>query len=354
MLPIYRLRNKVSYSIKINVADNDFDPYICLWSQGTTQCGGLNNSVPGGIIDNYECYLNFTPQTVGYYAVAITAEDFMILPTNVSASNYLSQVPIQFLFNVYSSSQPCVTGPVFIGDLAPDTCIYMSVGDTYTTRVRFEVQCANSTVNSTISVNPTGLLTTPIQQDPFDPTIFVFIASFTSNAQQVGQNLFCFAAVDSIGNQGDSACLRFTVSSQTSSLQPLYIWNATRYPMGTVTKTTSIWTILTGSKTYIRPTTESYIRFKQVSDDVDYYVLNVVTATDNVLYYSDRIVINSVVVWTPGEYFYIYFDAGVLVEANTCSKDAMPISDPTFWPFNIPYETTTTTASNEIICITII
>ncbi|CAF1582490.1 unnamed protein product, partial [Adineta steineri] len=49
MLPIYRLRNKISYSIKINVADNDFDPYICLWSKGTNQCGGLSNSVPGGI-----------------------------------------------------------------------------------------------------------------------------------------------------------------------------------------------------------------------------------------------------------------------------------------------------------------
>jgi hypothetical protein len=70
-------------------------------------------------------------------------------------------------------------------------------------------------------------------------------------------------------------------------------------------------------------------------------VLNVVTATDCVLYYSYRIVINSSVVRTPGEYFYIYFDPGVFVEASTCSKDAMPIIDSNFWPFNIPYETTT-------------
>ncbi len=346
MLPIYRLRNLISYTIKINVADNDFDPYICVWSDGPLQCGGLSNSVPGGTVDSYGCYLYFTPTAVGYYAAALTVEDFVILPTDTLSTDYLSQVPIQFIFHVYDSPYPCVSGPTYVGDLEPDICIYMAVGATYTTRVRFKVQCANTTVDSIISVNPTGLLTTPIQQDPLEPTIFAFLANFTSNAQQVGQNLFCFAAVDSIGNQGDSACLRFTVSSQTSSLQPLYIWNATRYPMGTVTKTTSIWTILTGSKTYIRPTTESYIRFKRVSDNVDYYVLNAVTATDNVLYYSDRIVINSTVVWTPGEYFYIYFEAGVLVEANTCSKDAMPISDPTFWPFNIPYESTTTSTSH--------
>ncbi|CAF4595422.1 unnamed protein product, partial [Rotaria magnacalcarata] len=51
MLPIYRLRNLISYSLKINVADNDFDPYICLWSDGPDQCGGLTNNVPGGLID---------------------------------------------------------------------------------------------------------------------------------------------------------------------------------------------------------------------------------------------------------------------------------------------------------------
>ncbi|CAF1089399.1 unnamed protein product [Rotaria sp. Silwood1] len=346
MLPIYRLRNLISYSIKINVADNDFDPYICLWSEGSTQCGGLSNSVPGAIVDNYGCYLNFTPNIVGYYAAALTVEDFVILPINISSNDYLSQVPIQFVFHVYDSPDPCFTGPIYIGDLVPDICIYLPIGTTQTTRVRFQVQCTNATVESVISANPAGLLTTSIEQDPFDPTIFAFLANFTSSAQQVGQNLFCFAAVDSIGNQGDSACLRFAVSSQTSSLQPLYRLNATRYPMGTVSKTTSTWTMLTGTSIYERPTTETYIRFKRTSDDVDFYVLNAVTAIDNVLYLSDRIVINSTVVWTPGENFYIYFDAGVFIEASSCSKEAMPISDPNFWPFDIPYETTTTSTTS--------
>ncbi|CAF1603918.1 unnamed protein product [Rotaria magnacalcarata] len=345
MLPIYRLRNLRSYSLKINVADNDFDPYICLWSDGPDQCGGLTNNVPGGLIDNFGCYLNFTPNGVGFYAAALTVEDFIVLPTNISSADYLSQVPIQFVFDVYDSPDPCYTGPIYIGDLEPDICIYLPVGVTVTTRVRFQVQCTNATVDSVISVNPAGLLASPVVQDSFDPTIFAFLANFTSTAPQVGQNLFCFAAVDSIGNQGDSACLRFTVASQTSSLQPLYIRNATRYPMGTVTKTTSVWTIFTAPDVYVRPTFETYIRFKQTSDNTDFYVLNVVTQLDSVLFLSDRIVINSTVVWTPGGYFYIYFDAGVLVDARLCSKDSMPISDPNFWPFNVPYESTTTSTS---------
>ncbi|CAF1062457.1 unnamed protein product [Adineta steineri] len=347
MLPIYRLRNKISYSIKINVADNDFDPYICLWSKGTNQCGGLSNSVPGGIIDNYGCYLNFTPQTIGYYAAALTVEDFILLPINISSTAYLSQVPIQFVFHVYNSTNPCVTGPIYIGDLVSDMCIYMPVGSTYTTRVRFKVQCTNATVDSVISVNPTGLLTTALQKDPFDSTLYVFLANFTSNANQIGQNLYCFAGVDSIGNQGDSVCLRFTVLAQTSSLQPLYTSNATHYPIGTVSKTTSVWTILTGSTVYQRPTTETYIRFKRASDNTDYYKLNVATATSNVLYLTNSIVINTTAMWTPGGYFYIYFDSGILDEQGTssCSKEAMSINDPSFWPFNIPYESTTTSTT---------
>ena len=243
---------------------------------------------------------------------------------------------------------PCVRGPLYIGDIAADTCIYMEVGANFTTRVRFRVQCANASVSSTISVNPTGLFTTAIQQDTYDPTVFIFLAQYTSSVQQIGQNLFCFSGVDSIGNQGDSACLRFAVESQTSSLQPLYTQNATHYPMGTVSASTSIWTIITGSVTYSRPSTEAYIRFKYLSGNSDYYVLNVVTAISEVSYQSDRIVITSNVVWESGEQYYIHMDGGVFSQATTCNRNSMPITDPNFWPFNIPYVPTVTTTSNSI------
>ncbi len=124
----------------------------------------------------------------------------------------------------------------------------------------------------------------------------------------------------------------------------LYTQNLTRYPTGSVASTTSTWTIITDSD-YSRPTTESYIRFKRLSDHQDVYRLNVVTELTNVQYLSDRLVITSSVIWTPGERYYIYFDSGVLALASTCTKPSMPIVDPTFWPFEIPYETTSTTTS---------
>jgi hypothetical protein len=63
-----------------------------------------------------------------------------------------------------------------------------------------------------------------------------FIVNYTASASQVGQNLFCFAGVDSIGNQGDSTSLRFTVQLALESQNTLYINNATHYPTGLVSK----------------------------------------------------------------------------------------------------------------------
>jgi hypothetical protein len=72
----------------------------------------------------------------------------MILPTNTSSTNYLSQVPIQFVFDVYDSPDSCVTGPIYVGDLVPYICIYIAAGATYTTRVRFKVQCPTNRTKS--------------------------------------------------------------------------------------------------------------------------------------------------------------------------------------------------------------
>ncbi|CAF1194039.1 unnamed protein product [Adineta ricciae] len=344
MLPIYILRRLKTYVLKINVADNDFDPYQCLWSNGKTQCGNLTDNIPGATLNATSCYLTFTPSISGYYAVALTVVDYET-PTS-PLSSYLSQVPIQLVFRVYDSPNPCWTGPVYMGDLSSDQCIYLTAGTTYKARIRLQVQCPNATVNSIISVNPTGLTKTALVPDPFDVTIFIYFIYYFASPDQYGQNLYCFSGIDSIGNQGPSTCLRFIIEAPAILMNPLYIQNVTRYPIGVVTSVTSTWTILTDGVQYTRPTTESYIRFKRLSDNSDVFRLNAVTETSNVLYLDDRLVLTSNIIWTPGEQYYIYFDSGILALASTCTKASMPIIDPAFWPFRIPYETTSSTTTS--------
>ena len=345
MLPIYVLRRLKTYVLKINVSDNDFDPYRCFISNGTRQCGDLVNNVPGVIVNETSCYLTFTPLISGYYAVALTVQDYERESSPIS--EYLSQVPIQFVFRVYDSPNPCWSGPIYVGDLEVDSCIYVEANVTFSTRIRLQVQCNNTNVTNLISVNPSGLTNTDITRDPFDPRIFIYFISFTASEEQYGQNLYCFSGVDSIGNQGPSACLRLIVESTPVLLNPLYTNNATRYPLGVVASTTSTWTIMTQEQ-FIRPTFETYIRFKRWSTDEDVFRLNVVTDRENIVYLSDRLVLTSNVIWTPGEKYYIYFDSGVLALASTCTKPSMPIIDRSFWPFEIPYETSSSTTSNYV------
>ncbi len=98
MLPIIRLRRNLTYQIKINVADNDFDRYTCIWSNSTQECGGVCRSLlalpASTYLNETSCVLRFTPATVGFYAMALTVLDF----ENSTSTTPLSRVPIQFIF----------------------------------------------------------------------------------------------------------------------------------------------------------------------------------------------------------------------------------------------------------------
>ena len=347
MLPIIRLRRLLTYNIKINVADNDFDRYICIWSNSTQECGGICRSalsLPAStFLNQTSCVLRFTPATVGFYAMAFTVLDF---EDDISTTP-LSRVPIQFIFNVWNSAVTCSLAPIYLGDAPADQCIFVEPGQTITLLIRIKVRCSNATLNNVIGVYPKGFTQSAIYTDPYDPTINSFLVTYSASANQIGQNLFCFAGVDSIGNQGDTTCLRFTVQSTFESRNTLYINNVTRFPTGLVSKYQSTWTILYPiNVTYTRPTVEALIRFKIASTQADFVTYNVVKQAANVDYQSDRLVITSNVVFNPGERYYISLDPGVFKPIATCLRDSMGITDTSFWTFETASEPNTTVTTS--------
>lgn len=341
MLPIIRLRRNLTYNIRINVADNDFDPYQCLWSATWMECGGICMKVPNTtVLNSTTCMLKFIPPSVGYYAIALTVVDY----ETTSSVTQLSRVPIQFIFKVWDSNNSCLLPPLYLGDVPPDQCIYIEPGQVRTMRVLIRVQCPNATLDNLITSTPPGFTRSAMFLDPFDSTVNVVMINYTARIEQLGQNLFCFAGVDSIGNQADTTCLRFTVQQGTSSLNTLYLGNATRYPTNTVSKTQSNWTLIYPSGvTFTRPQVTVFIRFKVASTQQDFSTIDV-TST-NVNYLSDRLTFTSRVIFTPGQSFYVLLDPGVFLAASTCFRDSMGITDPTFWPFNIPSEPNTTVST---------
>ena len=343
MLPVIRLRSLVSYQIKINVADNDFDRYQCIWSNTSQECGGVCRSLlslpASTFLNETSCVLHFTPITVGFYAMAFTVLDF----ENQISTIPLSRVPIQFIFNVWTSNITCSLPPLYIGDAPADQCIFVEPGQYLTVLIRIRVRCPNATLANMIGVFPSGFTQSPSYLDPSDPTVNVILVNYAANINQVGQNLFCFAGVDSIGNQGDSTCLRFTVQISSDSQNTLYLANATRFPVGLVSKYQSTWTLMypTGMS-FVRPSNFAFIRFKVNSTQVDFVQYNVVTQVDIVDYRSDRLVITSNVIFSPGESYFISLDPGVFLPIGTCLRDSMGITVSTFWPFRTPSEPSST------------
>ncbi|CAM4753112.1 unnamed protein product [Rotaria magnacalcarata] len=347
MLPIIRLRRFLTYNININVADNDFDRYKCIWSNTSQECGGVCRSALAlpvtTFLNETSCVLRFRPVTIGYYALAFTVLDF----ENDTSTSPLSRVPIQLIFNVWDSNITCSLPPLYIGDVPANQCIFLVPGQVITMVLRIQIQCPNATLTSIIGVYPAGFTQSATYTDPYSPTIHIFNVYYTGNSNQVGQNLFCFAGVDSIGNQGDATCLRLTVQIAQDSLNSLYVRNATRFPMGLVSKYQSNWTLIypTGI-TYARPSTDAYVRFKINSTGQDFVTYDVAKQTANVIYQSDRFVILSSVVFNPGEYYYISLDPGVFLPIATCLRDSMGIIDSKFWTFNTPSEPNTTVTTS--------
>ena len=344
MLPIMRLRLSLSYQVKINVADNDFDRYVCIWSNSTQECGEICRSAltlpTGTFLNETSCVLHITPDIVGYYALAVTVLDY----ENTTSTTALSRVPIQFILRVWSTTTTCSTPPVYIGDAPDDECIFVEPDQTLTILVRIRVQCANATLANVVGVAPAGFTQSDTFVDPYYSNVYIYKVTYVANINQVGQNLYCFAGVDSIGNQGDSTCLRFTVQIATESQNSLYMNNATRFPTGLVSKFESVWTIIypTGT-TFTRPNTKAFVRFQIQSTKDDFLTYDVVTETTNVDYQNDRLVIRTNVEFTAGEKYFISLDPGVFIPIATCSRDSMGLTDPLFWTFEIASEPNTTT-----------
>jgi hypothetical protein len=78
---------------------------------------------------------------------------------------------------------------------------------------------------------------------------------------------------------------------------------------------------------------------------------NVVKQTANVDHRSDRLVITSNVIFSPGENFYISLDPGVFLPIATCLRDSMGITDSSFWIFQNTTVTTSTTSQSTTITL---
>ncbi|PIK62308.1 Deleted in malignant brain tumors 1 protein [Apostichopus japonicus] len=154
------------------------------------------------------------PTTVGLFGVAVQIEDFLTPASTIP----LSSIPLQFLFEVIEGDGTCVDAPVYGPTVLPvESCIGVSPGSTFTTRITAIVSTPTRSIVSINTVSPIGLSTTPVQQVPGSADAYFVDVTFTSANLAQLQEIFCFVAEDSGGLTSNQRCI-FLVTATSPPL----------------------------------------------------------------------------------------------------------------------------------------
>ncbi|XP_066288988.1 uncharacterized protein [Branchiostoma lanceolatum] len=271
----------------------------------------------------------------GWWAVALVLEDFSRSPS-CSSPPYppecgpFSQIPLQFLFFVEASSSPCIEHPELVGRTPADQgCIGIPTGDTYTAVIEAEAGGSGVTISEIQTVSPLGMTRSSLTVDPNNPQRASITVTWTPTAQQAGQNVFCFSALDSVGFHSDQRCVTLLAGEA-----PPVAMLETRAPTQQVRFDQEITWSLTFDVEPELPSTPRLIRFFD-DTDMEVYTIDTSSSSDVQLSGNTLSFTTPPNVFSQGDHF-ILMDAGVVVSPSNCAASGPPfvgISDSSTWTF---------------------
>ncbi|XP_078357327.1 uncharacterized protein LOC144642207 isoform X3 [Oculina patagonica] len=203
---IVRFQEGCSKSIRIPVEDPDGDVVKCRFASYSESYKN-NDSFPYGVLDEKSCVLKYegTHGTTGTYAVALTLEDFPAGTTNFGSIKPFSTVGLQFLVMISSQSGSCDEIPVFTDSSPQDgECYEVQIGLAYRAAIEVQVSDFSKHIVEIITSSPTGMHLTPLR---YNGGIYYRNVTWFANQNQVGQQVFCFWAVDSNGLESERRCI---------------------------------------------------------------------------------------------------------------------------------------------------
>ena len=210
------------------------------------------------ISGNNTCTLIVTLPTLGYYAVAIQIEDFL-----VNSTTPLSSVPVQFLLLAYDDSNPtssCTTPPI-ISSIPPDlptpgATVTVQVTVLYIAMVIARTGCDNDTdtsISNFVTSSPGGMLKTNLPFALSSP-YYAINLTWTPTLSQLGQTFrFCAMAIDSNYLTSSQYCFYFYVGPKTTTTTT----TTTTSTSSTSTTTTTSSTSTTSTSTTTTTTTST-------------------------------------------------------------------------------------------------
>ncbi|CAM4934426.1 unnamed protein product [Rotaria socialis] len=256
-------------SIDIPMSDADGDNIECRFSLASNTLGGIVVDECGGVCqpvalpaltqlisNNNTCTLIVTLPTVGYYAVAVQLEDYM-----VNSTTPLSSVPLQFLLLAYDASNPVstCTVPPTITSIPPD---FPAEGATITVQVNFPYKAMviaqtgcpldpDLSISNFITASPPGMLKSNLPFVLVAPSYAINL-TWTPTIDQLNQTYqFCAIAIDIDYHESSQYCFFIFVGPQTTTTTTTSTTTTTTTTTttSTTTSTTTTTTTSTASTT---------------------------------------------------------------------------------------------------------
>ncbi|CAG2206265.1 unnamed protein product [Mytilus edulis] len=206
MQPVFRLNQGCDYIIKIPVADDDGDTVRCRWARNTTydECSDVCKTFTGSYLDEVECVLKYNATGLtGWYAVSLQIEDFLS-PMDIIP---LSSVPLQFLVVVTNSSENCTSKPVFPPNIITDGSVHhILVNNIFNVSIYARSGTETLWVTTINTVSPFGMIKSELYQHDTIGREWFVVVTWIPTLSQTGSHVFCFTAVDNIGQLSDQVC----------------------------------------------------------------------------------------------------------------------------------------------------
>ncbi|CAF0882617.1 unnamed protein product [Adineta ricciae] len=362
-LPIIYKQINIQQVHVVQMSDFDgTDLLKCRWSTSATstinqydECANVCNGIPGANLIGVNCTIVFTLTTAYYYAAAaLQIEDFFNAAA-LSANTPMSSVPLQFLFYGYPAPTGCGTPPAIIGQRPNRACIGVMPGDNVTEIVITQVYCPGTSIVDTVSSVPIGMSKSSILNP--STNIYEIILSWIPISSQYGPQAVCFGTVDNNNLQSNQWCITFLVGFKSPQVIRPQLVQGSASPIGTVFQNQTTFSIQT-SISVNRPTlngTNIYFWDSTLGGTlVQQYDCG---WAPEVTYTGFTIIIRfPVAPWLPGHFYYVTMDSGVASGTEFCGPESAPITDPTFWVFNIwnpALSSTTTTTTTPFTTATV-
>ncbi|UJR07471.1 hypothetical protein I4U23_011760 [Adineta vaga] len=334
-LPILYKEINIQHVHVVQMSDFDgTDLLKCRWSVGATttinqynECANVCNGVPGATLIGANCTIVFTLTIAGSYAaVAVQIEDFYNAAA-YAANTPMSSVPLQFLFLGYANPGGCTTAPAIIGNRPNRACIGVLVGENITEIVITQVYCPGKSIVEYVSSVPVGMTKSAIT----NPSTGIYHITLSWVPVSVG-----FQSPDVI---------RPTLVQGSAS------------PIGTVFQNHTVFSIQT-TKSVNRPNRNgTYIYFWDSTLGGTLVQKYDCGWAPEVTYTGFTTIIRfPIAPWTAGHFYYVTFDSGVASGTEFCGPESAPVTDPTYWVFNIwnpAVSSTTTTTTTPFTTVTV-